>query len=188
MAVLNISSESRQITDAAAVRTYLQGIGLDYEQWTPAHPLPDEATPEDILAAYQGEIDQLKAQGGYVTADVINITPDTPNLEAMLNKFNQEHWHDEDEVRFILSGHGLFHIHPTDGPVVAIEVGSGDLLVVPRGTRHWFDLCRDRQIKAIRLFQDSAGWTPHYTQSGAEQHYEPLCFGPAYVELASSAP
>lgn len=188
MAVLNISSESRQITDPAAVRTYLQGIGLDYDQWTPAHTLPDEATPEDILAAYQGEIDQLKAQGGYVTADVINITPDTPNLEAMLNKFNQEHWHDEDEVRFILSGHGLFHIHPANGPVVAIEVGPGDLLVVPRGTRHWFDLCRDRQIKAIRLFQDSAGWTPHYTQSGAEQHHKPLCFGPTFVPAAVSEP
>ena len=30
----------------------------------------------------------------------------------MLNRFNSEHWHDEDEVRFIIEGRGLFHIHP----------------------------------------------------------------------------
>ena len=36
----------------------------------------------------------------------------------MLDKFNREHWHDEDEVRFVIQGRGLFHIRPKDGPVV----------------------------------------------------------------------
>ena len=89
-----------------------------------------------------------------MTADVIDVFPDTPNLDAMLTKFSSEHWHDEDEVRFIVEGRGLFHIHPTDGPVFAIEVEAGDLIRVPRGTHHWFDLCGDRRIRAIRLFQD----------------------------------
>ncbi|WP_008310446.1 1,2-dihydroxy-3-keto-5-methylthiopentene dioxygenase [Leptolyngbya sp. PCC 6406] len=181
MAVLSIAKENRQITELEAIWAYLQSIDLDYEQWEPAHPLSPEATAEDILTAYQGEVDRLKAAGGYVTADVINITPETPNLEMLLKKFNQEHWHDEDEVRFIISGHGLFHINPQSGPVVAIEVGPGDLLVVPGGTHHWFDLCRDRRIQAIRLFQDPAGWTPHYTETGKEKGYQPLCFGPAFV-------
>jgi len=26
-----------------------------------------------------------------------------------------------------------------------------------------------------------AGWTPHYTESGVDKGFEPLCFGPAYV-------
>jgi len=30
----------------------------------------------------------------------------------MLAKFNIEHTHDEDEVRYIIAGRGLFHIHP----------------------------------------------------------------------------
>jgi 1,2-dihydroxy-3-keto-5-methylthiopentene dioxygenase len=99
----------------------------------------------------------------------------------MLAKFSREHWHDEDEVRFVVRGRGLFHIHPENGPVTAIEVEPGDLLSVPRGTRHWFGLCADRDIRAIRLFQDAAGWTPHYTESGADEGYQPMCFGPAYV-------
>jgi 1,2-dihydroxy-3-keto-5-methylthiopentene dioxygenase len=181
MATLKIPTKNRTLTDVAEIANYLSAIGIRYEQWAPEQPLAVEADTETVLAAYATESDALKAEGGYVTADVINITPDTPNLEAMLNKFNQEHWHDEDEVRFILEGHGLFHINPETSPVVAIEVEAGDLLCVPQGTRHWFDLCRDRRVRAIRLFQDPAGWTPHYTASGKEQAFVPLCFGPQFV-------
>jgi 1,2-dihydroxy-3-keto-5-methylthiopentene dioxygenase len=99
----------------------------------------------------------------------------------MLARFNTEHWHDEDEVRYIVAGRGLFHVHPQKGPVVAIEVEAGDLIRVPRGTHHWFDLCGDKRIRAIRLFQDTAGWTPHYTKSGADRNYEPVCLGPRYI-------
>ena len=181
MAVLNIPAENRQITDPEAIRSYLEGLGIRFERWQPAQPLAEGADAETVLSAYAPEIDTLKAEGGYVTADVIDVNAATPNLDAMLNKFNQEHWHDEDEVRFILEGHGLFHINPGQGPVVAIEVEPGDLLCVPRGTQHWFDLCRDRRIRAIRLFQDPAGWSPHYTASGKEQAFKPVCFGPTFV-------
>ena len=130
----------------------------------------------------------LKARGGYRTADVIDVRPDTPNLDAMLAKFSREHWHDEDEVRFIIEGRGLFHIHPPNGPVFAIEVEAGDLIRVPRGTHHWFDLCADRRIRAIRLFQDASGWTPHYTDTGVDQGFQPVCFsGPSYVPATRRA-
>ena len=125
--------------------------------------------------------ERRRSPRGYVTADVIQCKPDTPGLEAMLAKFNVEHWHDEDEVRYIIEGRGLFHINPGDGPVFVIEVEAGDLLRVPRGTRHWFDLCADRSIRAIRLFQDPSGWTPRYTGSGIDQGFQPVCFGPSYV-------
>ena len=120
-----------------------------------------------------------------MTADVIDVRPETPDLDTMLARFNKEHWHDEDEVRFILEGRGLFHIHPANGTVFAIEVESGDLIRVPRGTRHWFDLCGERRIRAIRLFQATAGWTPQYTDSGVDRNFQPLCFGPAYVPSPS---
>jgi len=138
-----------------------------------------------VLAAYAAEIDRLKAAGGYVTADVIDVSPQTPNLDAMLAKFRKEHWHDEDEVRFILRGRGVFHIHPKDAPVMAIEVGPGDLIRVPRGTHHWFDLCSERDIRAIRLFQDVSGWTPRYTDTGVDARYEPVCLGPSYIPARS---
>ena len=44
---------------------------------------------------------------------------------------------------------------------------------MPRGTHHWFDLCGERRIRAIRLFQDVSGWTPHYTASGLDAGSSP---------------
>ena len=108
---------------------------IEYERWADAERVPQGAAPEEVLAAYAHEIEQLKAKGGYVTADVIDVTAQTPNLEAMLDKFRTEHWHDEDEVRFIIQCRGLFHILPQDSPVVAIEVESGDLIRVRPGEK-----------------------------------------------------
>src|SRR5436309_10429895 len=127
MAVVRIPEKTRTITEKAAIADYLAGVGIDYEVWEPAHPVQPDAPSEEILQAYSAEIESLKARGGYITADVISVNPQTPGLDAMLAKFSREHWHDEDEVRFIIQGRGLFHVHPSDSPVVAIEVEAGDL-------------------------------------------------------------
>ena len=83
----------------------------------------------------------------------------------MLAKFDKEHLHTEDEVRFTVEGSGVFHINPDNGdPVFSITVESGDLISVPNGTHHWFNLCSDKTIRCIRLFEDKSGWTPHYME------------------------
>jgi 1,2-dihydroxy-3-keto-5-methylthiopentene dioxygenase len=181
MAVLRIPDQQRSLHEQDEIRDYLAGIGIEYECWPLADGFIADASAEQILSVYAQQIDELKRRGGYVTADVIDVNADTPGLDTMLAKFNIEHRHDEDEVRYIVAGRGLFHIHPPDSPVVALEVEAGDLIRVPRGTLHWFDLCGDRRIRAIRLFQDSSGWTPHYTSSGVDRKYEPVCWGPRYI-------
>ncbi len=181
MAVVRIPDENRSLHGQSDVRDYLAGIGIEYERWETVAGMGADASSEEILRAYDEQIAELKSRGGYVTADVIDVKPDTPGLDTMLAKFNIEHRHDEDEVRYIIEGRGLFHIHPAKGPVVAIEVEAGDLIRVPKGTLHWFDLCGDRRIRAIRLFQDVTGWTPHYTNSGVDRGYEPVCLGPRYI-------
>ena len=181
MALVTIVNENRTLRTPEEIVANLAGHGIDYERWTPEHPVAPDAPAEEILAAYSREIEQLKTRGGYVTADVIDVSPNTPGLEAMLAKFNREHWHDEDEVRFIIEGHGLFHIHAKSGAVLAIEVEAGDLIRVPRGTLHWFNLCADRRIRAIRLFQDTAGWTPNYTESRVDEGFMPVCFGVSHL-------
>jgi len=185
MAIVRIPEENVTHRDAESVVAFLARYGIEYQHWKPDQAVAADAPPDALLAAYAAEIDALKARGGYVTADVIDVKPDTPNLDAMLAKFSREHWHDEDEVRFIIEGRGLFHVHPAGAPVFAIEVEAGDLIRVPRGTHHWFDLCADRRIRAIRLFQDVSGWTPHYTDSGIDSGFQPICFGPSYLPGAA---
>ena len=185
MASVNIPDENRALVDRNEIRRYLAAIGIDYQRWEPSQPVAEDASEEEILDAYSLEIEKLEASGGYVTADVIDVNPSTPGLDVMLAKFNREHWHDEDEVRFVIRGRGIFHIRPKSGPVVAIEVEAGDLLRVPRGTWHWFDLCTERQIRCIRLFQDPSGWTPNYTESGVDRDFEPVCLGRSFKPAGS---
>ena len=183
MAVITVPSENRRIDDPGAVAAYLRPLGIRYERWPLEERCDPDATNDDILAAYAPEIERLKAEGGYVTADVINVTPDTPDLDAMLQKFNKEHTHTEDEVRFIVKGRGVFHVHPPDGrgPIFGLQLDAGDWINVPAGTRHWFDLCAERAIRAIRLFQDKAGWTPHYVEQGRHEGFTPVCWGPQFL-------
>ena len=157
----------------------LAAIGIDYERWS-LDRVGVDADAEAVLTAYAAEIDAMKTQGDYTTADVIDVDPETPGLDAMLAKFSTEHTHDEDEVRFIIAGRGIFHIHPLEGDVVVHR--SRSRRHDSRSPRHP-PLVRpllDRRIRAIRWFQDKSGWTPHYTHSGIDSNFEPLCFGPAY--------
>jgi 1,2-dihydroxy-3-keto-5-methylthiopentene dioxygenase len=180
MAIVKIIDGNRTVADRQSIAEYLMKCGVRYEYWTPAHAVEADSPAEEILKAYAKEIERLKAYGGYVTADVIDVNAQTPGLDSMLAKFNREHWHEEDEVRFIVDGHGLFHIRHKTSLVLPIEVEAGDLILLPKGTWHWFDLCADRQIRVIRLFQNPSGWAPYYTDSGVDKNFQPTCFGPSY--------
>jgi len=179
MAVLRFPPNDRVIEDEAEIRVSLAALGIDYERWDLSRVGAD-ASADAVLNAYAVEIERMKQRGGYVTADVIDVYPETPGLDAMLARFDKEHTHSEDEVRFILAGRGIFFLHLGD-EVVSVEVGPGDMLRVPCGTTHWFTLCEDRRIRTIRWFQDTTGWTPNYTGTGVDADYQPLCFGPTYL-------
>jgi len=184
MAVVSIPDQQRELRDPEAIREFLAPFGIWYEKWDVAGRIDGDADSDTILAAYAPEIERLKRDGGFVTADVINVSPETPNLDAMLVKFSKEHTHSEDEVRFTVRGRGVFHIHPEGGPVFGVTVESGDLINVPRGTKHWFNLCDDRSIRCIRLFEDPTGWAPHYVDDPIDGNYAPLCMGPTDFAIA----
>ena len=184
MAAINIPDENRTITDVEAIRAFLEPFGIWYEKWPVAGRVDTEATNEEILAAYADEVARIKAKGGFVTADVINVNPETPNVDAICAKFATEHTHSEDEVRFTVKGRGVFHVHPDDGPVFGVTVESGDMINVPKGMKHWFNLCEDKTIRCIRFFEDQAGWTPHYVDDPVNDKYAPVCWGPDYLPPA----
>lgn len=185
MAIVNIPDTNTTLREIDEIKSFLAGIGIEYQRWQASYDISPEAPEDEILQAYSAEIEKLKMTGGYTAADVITLEPTTPNLPEMLAKFSREHWHDEDEVRFVIKGRGLFHIAPVNSGVVSIEMEAGDLICVPRGTPHWFNLCEDQSIRAIRLFQNPALWTPFYTESGADEKYQPVCFGVSYIPKAA---
>ncbi len=133
MAVVKIPSDNVTLTDALDVTTFLAVRGIEYERWTPNGEVPADAPAEAVLEAYAHQIQALKRRGGYVTADVIDVNADTPNLDVMLAKFNKEHWHDEDEVRFIIEGRGPL---PHQRRRQRLRAGSGRRRPDSRAARH----------------------------------------------------
>ena len=115
-------------------------------------------------ATYQRPLDDLKAQRGYPEQDIVELNSDTPNLDELCSKFVGEHFHDEDEVRFVLDGAGIFDIRSTEDRWMRVIVETGDLIVVPAKRHHRFQLTDDKSIRCIRLFRDKSGWVPHYRE------------------------
>jgi 1,2-dihydroxy-3-keto-5-methylthiopentene dioxygenase len=145
----------------AEIGRLLAQQGIRFEQW-PTRKLPADASSEEVLEAYRDEVEGLKAANGFTTADVISLSADNPNKDALRQKFLDEHTHSEDEVRFFVRGEGLFYLHFGD-EVYAVLCQKNDLISVPHGTRHWFDMGPEPEFTAIRLFTNPEGWVAEFT-------------------------
>lgn len=152
------------IKDLEGIANQLHEIGVQFEQWQAGQTLADDASQEQVLAAYQMSIDKLNAQYGFQSMDVVSLTPDHPEKAAFRGKFLAEHTHDDYEVRFFVDGTGLFYLH-VDGKVYMVFCERGDLISVPANTTHWFDMGANPAFKCIRLFTTPEGWVGHFTGS-----------------------
>lgn len=148
--------------DGQAIATELNKIGVAFERWHANQPIAPGAEPEQVMAAYRADIDRLVAQHGFKTVDVVSIAPDNPKREEMRAKFLDEHFHKEDEVRFFVAGSGMFTLH-VDDKVYEVECVKDDLIAVPDGTKHWFDMGAEPYFVAIRFFTEPDGWVGHFT-------------------------
>ncbi len=167
MAEIRIRNTNERISSDADIRAFLDSQGVLYEHWNPEKlpqqlqnkfVLSDEEKSE-ILSTFDGEIRDLAERRSYKTWDVIALSEATPNLDELLKKFEQVHTHTEDEVRAITAGKGIFIIKGSeDVGYFDVELTAGDVISVPENTPHFFTLMENRQIVAVRLFIEPAGW------------------------------
>ncbi|MBI0387557.1 acireductone dioxygenase [Thermoactinomyces sp. CICC 24227] len=170
MAQIYIRNSGKRLESEQEVRSFLKEQGVLFEQW-PTEKLPqhlrekfvlNEEEQEEILKAYQEEIQSLAKRNGYVQWDVVALSEATENLEELLKKFENVHTHSEDEVRAIVSGNGIFTIKGKDGTgYFDVELSPGDVISVSENTPHFFTLMKNRKVVAVRLFIDPSGWVAH---------------------------
>ena len=151
----------------------LGAVGVRFEQWEASKPVAPGASQEEVIAAYHADIDRLQREQGYQAVDVISLKPDHPDRVALRAKFLNEHTHSEDEVRFFVAGRGQFTLH-IDGKVYEVLCVQGDLIGVPDGTRHWFDMSEAPYFIAIRLFTNKEGWVANFTGSDIAEKFPRL--------------
>ncbi|RMF19592.1 MAG: cupin [Gammaproteobacteria bacterium] len=162
---------------AADIARTLSDKGVRFEQWA-TQDLPAGASQEQVLGAYANDVQRLKDECGFTTADVVSLTPDHPDKDAFRQKFLSEHRHVEDEVRFFVDGDGLFYLHLED-EVYVVHCTRGDLISVPDGTKHWFDMGPAPRFTCIRLFSNPEGWVADFTGDAIADRF------PRYEDLSA---
>jgi 1,2-dihydroxy-3-keto-5-methylthiopentene dioxygenase len=159
-----------ETADGPEITARLAAVGVRFERWQAAALVQPGASQDEVIAAYQQDIERLMAEGGYQAVDVVSLTPDHPEKAALRQKFLQEHTHSEDEVRFFVAGSGLFTLH-VGSKVYEVLCEAGDLIGVPDGTTHWFDMGPEPFFVAIRLFTNVEGWVANFTGSDIAKRF-----------------
>lgn len=156
-------------TEQDEIRKILAPFDVHIEQWD-TRELGPTAGQDEVLEAYRPEVDKICAAEGFTVVDVVRMVPDPDNPEwrekadAARTKFLDEHRHGEYEVRFFVEGKGCFYLHLGDR-IYAVVCEQGDLISVPAGTTHWFDMGLEPHFCAIRFFEEEDGWVGDFTGS-----------------------
>ena len=178
MSVLTIApdqhpEQTQTFTDYTEISSRLAEYGVRFERWQANALLTKDATQADVIAAYQADIARLMQENGFQSVDVVSLNPDHPDKAALRAKFLNEHTHSEFEVRFFVEGQGLFYLHLGD-QVYTVLCEQGDLISVPAGATHWFDMGANPHFKAIRLFTNPEGWVANFTGSDIAKRFPTL--------------
>lgn len=169
----NDPQQAQAYTDYASISELLQARGVRFERWQANAPLTDASTQDEVIAAYRADVERLMAENGFQSVDVVSLHPDHPDKAALRQKFLNEHTHFEFEVRFFVDGQGLFYLHLGD-QVYTVLCEKGDLISVPAGATHWFDMGPNPNFKCIRLFTNPAGWVANFTGSDIADRFPRL--------------
>ncbi|MEU5546535.1 cupin [Streptomyces sioyaensis] len=165
-------------TDAARITSVLEAHKVAFQRWPLHGTVAPDLPSDDLLDRYRAETDALCAAQDLRLVDIARIHPeDTPQWQdkaaGARTTFLEEHRHAEDEVRFFAHGTGCFYLH-LDDQVHAVVCTAGDLLSVPAGTRHWFDMGPRPDFAAIRFFEKEDGWIGDFTGAPISQHFPRL--------------
>jgi 1,2-dihydroxy-3-keto-5-methylthiopentene dioxygenase len=165
LTVYNVDSPeqpNKVLTHAEDIASTLATHNVLFERWTPSVPIQPGVSEDDLIAAYKPQIDRLVAKHGYMTVDVISVDRDDPDKAERRAQYLGEHRLGEGGVRFFVAGRGLFTLH-IDDYVYAVLCEKGDLISIPAGTRHWFDMGENPYFVVIRLYNSADGWLANYT-------------------------
>ena len=155
--VASPDTPNKVLTHFDDIAATLAELGVRFERWQPA-PIEKGASDAQMIAAYQAQIDAL----GYAGVEVLSVSSDHPQKDELRAQFLDERRYSEDQVRFFIAGQGLLTLH-IDDYVYAVRCEKNDLLVIPAGMAHWFDMGENPHFVALRLFDTAQGGVPELT-------------------------
>lgn len=139
------------------VRQNLAAAGVQFGRW-PLRALPSPTADglAAVQAVYSEELAALGTQFTLHSADRLALAPDDLRWPALRHQFLAEHRHGDAEIRFFLSGTGLFYVRSKQG-FLGLLCEAGEWVVLPAGAAHFFDAGEAPDFDALRLFGQPQG-------------------------------
>lgn len=111
----------------------------------------------------QEELDALAKEREYKNRDKIHLNLETfkndvDAYNAKMKQFYTEHYHEDEEIRYLVDGEGFFDVRNKGDKWIRAKLSKNDLLILPEGIYHRFTLTNSREVTAIRLFKDEPKW------------------------------
>jgi 1,2-dihydroxy-3-keto-5-methylthiopentene dioxygenase len=172
---LSPSTTTFYFTTISSMRAYYYD-NLPGDQRLPHNCVPSRPVSAENLAAlgvkfwtvpvegYEPKIDAIAKEQGYKNRDTMHCSKEGLGeiYEHKIKTFFEEHMHEDEEIRYILSGTGFFDVREASTDQwIRLAVGPGDLIVLPAGIYHRFTLDETNNLEALRLFQDEPKWIPY---------------------------
>ncbi|EGW35259.1 uncharacterized protein SPAPADRAFT_58471 [Spathaspora passalidarum NRRL Y-27907] len=110
------------------------------------------------------ELNQIAKDRDYKNRDVVNLDLDAFNNDldaynAKMAQFYKEHYHEDEEIRYVTAGEGYFDVRDKQDRWIRAKLSPHDLLILPAGIYHRFTLTDElKQVTAVRLFKDEPKW------------------------------
>ncbi|HLA30416.1 MAG TPA: acireductone dioxygenase [Pseudomonas sp.] len=142
---------NKMLTHAEDIASTLAAVGVQFAQLQVAQPVLAGASQDEVIAACQAQIDQLMSEHGYACLDVLSLCDEQGLNSEMRASLLKEQRCAVAQLRYCVAGRGLLSLH-IDDYVYALLCEKNDLVVLPAGTRHWFDSGERPRVALIRLF------------------------------------
>lgn len=120
------------------------------------------------------ELNAIAKEREYRNQDEVKLSlatfgGDVDAYNAKMEQFYEEHYHEDEEIRYIVEGEGYFDVRDKNDRWVRAKCYPKDLLILPAGIYHRFTLTDGtKYVHAVRLFKDEPKWEAVNRSSGHE--------------------
>lgn len=150
------------------------------ENFTDVHNSGEPVSVEDLdklgvkyfYVTSTNELDDIATKRNYKNRDEITLNLDSfggdvDAFNAKMKQFYKEHYHEDEEIRYIIDGEGYFDVRDKQDRWIRAKLVPNDMLVLPAGIYHRFTLTSAlRKVKAVRLFKDEPKWEAINRETG----------------------